>query len=256
MINYEERNGVAIITFDRAPANAYNTAFQQTFGAAIDRANSTDSVVAVVIKSTSPKFFCSGADIKEFSANSTEQNQKMVKQARQNLAAMENSSKIYIAGIQGHTLGGGLEIAMACDIRIAMIGNYLFGLPEIKLGLIPGNGGTQRLTKLVGLSIALDLLITGNTISSSEAHRIGLVSRLIHPDEFDMYLRSYSELIASGASLALGATKKAVRAAADLPLNKGLEIEKQLSDQLYDTRDANEGFNAFIEKRIPLFTGK
>ena len=256
MILYSAVNGVATITFNRAKANAYNLDFYTQFYDAVINANNADDVSAVIIKSSSAKFFCAGADINEFAENSTEANQLMVSKARATLAAMEASGKIFIAQISGHALGGGLEIIMACDLRFAAQGEYLLGLPEIKLGLIPGNGGSQRLLRLVGLARATELLVTGDTFSVSEAEKWGLVNRLLPVDELETYCLNYATKVAKGPALAVAATKKVLRGGVSLSLEQGLALEKELSDQLYDTADADEGFNAFIEKREAVFTGK
>ncbi|WP_096086321.1 enoyl-CoA hydratase/isomerase family protein [Agaribacterium haliotis] len=251
----EKQGGVATLTFNRPKANAYNLAFYQAFYDAVVEADKDEEVGAVIIKSSSPKFFCAGADIKEFQENSTEDNQKMVVKARETLAAIEKSGKIFIAQLSGHALGGGLEILMACDLRFAAEGQYLLGLPEIKLGLIPGNGGTQRLVRLVGLSKALELLATGDTFNVVEADKWGLINRLLPADELEGYAQAYAERVASGPALAVAATKKALRQGIEVSLADGLALEKELCDPLYDTHDADEGFKAFLEKREPVFKG-
>lgn len=253
MIDYEVRNGVAIIRFNRPPANAYDLSFHQAFAEAIEQ---SQQYTVAIIESASDKFFCAGADIKTFATNTVEQNDAMVELARQNLAAMEQSDTLFIAKIQGHALGGGLEIAMGCDVRFAAKGHYLLGLTEIKLGLIPGNGGTQRLLRLVGPSKALELLASGNPFSPDTAANIGLLNQLVELEELDSVTREYAETVAQGPALALAATKKAIRLGSGLALSDGLAVEQQLAEALYDTEDAKEGFNAFIEKRSPTFCGR
>lgn len=256
MINFSKLDRVAYITLDRPKANAYNLEFYQAFYEAVQQADKDADVGAVIVRSSSEKFFCAGADIKEFQNNSTEQNQVMVAQAQATLAAMEASGKIFIAQISGHALGGGLEIIMGCDLRFAATGNYLLGLPEIKLGLIPGNGGTQRLLRLVGMSRALELLATGDTFSIEQAEKWGLVNRLYTGEELESQTFEYASKIANGPLLALAATKRALREGVELGLSDGLALEKRLCDPLYDTHDGQEGFNAFVEKREPVFKGR
>lgn len=256
IIIYSTKDRVAYITFNRPPANAYNLDFMHAFGAAIEKANSDKNVSAVIINSSSEKFFCAGADIKEFQENDTAANQVMVKQARANLAAIEASGKIFIAEISGHTLGGGLEIVMACDVRYASEGNYKLGLPEIKLGLIPGNGGSQRLVRLLGVSRALELLATGDAFTIGQASEWGLVNALLPKEEISEHCFKYAQSVANGPALAVAATKKAVRQGVELSLPDGLQLEQDLCDPLYDTHDANEGFQAFLEKRSPNFKGE
>ncbi|WP_370979053.1 enoyl-CoA hydratase/isomerase family protein [Agaribacterium sp. ZY112] len=256
LISYSKNGKVAYITFNRPPANAYNLAFYQAFYQAVVDASHDAEVGAVIVNSSSEKFFCAGADIKEFEANSTEDNQLMVAQARQTLAAMEASPKLFIAELAGHALGGGLEILMACDLRFAAEGHYKLGLPEIKLGLIPGNGGSQRLLRLVGLSKAMELLATGDVFSIDQSFAWGLVNRLYARDELAEACFDYAKKVANGPALAVAATKRALRGGVELTLEQGLALEKELSDELYDTDDADEGFRAFLEKRDAVFSGR
>lgn len=256
MILYKKIENVAYITFNRPKANAYNLTFYRNFYDAVIKAEEDNDVGVVIINSSSPKFFCAGADIKEFAENTTDENQIMVAKARQTLTAMEASNKIFIAEIAGHALGGGLEIIMACDLRFAASGNYFLGLPEIKLGLMPGNGGTQRLTRLVGISRAIEILASGDNFSIEQAEKWGLINRLYTREELASETLAYATSVANGPLLALAATKKAIRLGGEMSLKEGLLLERKLSDELYDTLDAKEGFNAFIEKRKPQFCGK
>ncbi len=254
-VTLESRDGVGLIALARPPANAYDLAFHRQFNDAIAAANADPTVRSVVIHSRLEKFFCAGADIKIFAANSVEANQEMVAAARSALARIEASGKPFIACLAGHTLGGGLEIALACDLRFAARGNFKLGLPEVRLGLIPGNGGTQRLIRLVGPSRAFALLATGDSIDPEEAHRIGLVHALFEPAQlFDEVHRRAGEL-ARGAPLAIAAVKRAVREGLPLPLSEALQLEARLVDQLYVTNDAKDGFKAFLEKRHIVYKG-
>lgn len=256
LINSSQRERVAYLTLNRAPANAYNLDFMRAFYAAIKKLNEDPGVGAVIINSSSSKFFCAGADIQEFQSNDTPANKLMVEQAQKVTVAIERSKKIFIAQIAGHTLGGGLEIAMACDLRFAASGSYLLGLPEIKLGLIPGNGGTQRLVRAVGVSRALEVLATGDNFSVADAERWGLINRLYPPEDLQQETFRYAAIAANGPALAVAATKQAVRQGVELDLAGGLALEKELCDVLYDTEDAKEGFQAFVEKRPAKFIGK
>ncbi|MBU2887732.1 enoyl-CoA hydratase/isomerase family protein [Gilvimarinus agarilyticus] len=256
MITLNKNGRVLELTFNRPPANAYTLEFMQALAQKLDEIDAEQEASVVLLTSASDKFFCAGADIKAFAQNTTEQNHQLVAQARANTAQMEASDKLFIACIGGHVLGGGLELAMACDLRFAAHGGYLWGLPEIKLGLIPGNGGSQRLARLVGMSKALELLATGDTFSTQEAFEFGLVSRLMDTDELLPQAREYAQRVAKGPALALAATKHAVRGGVQMSLEDGLALEKKLCDTLYDTEDAAEGFNAFIEKRDAIFTGR
>lgn len=256
LVILSKKEQVAYLTLNRAPANAYNLDFMRAFYHAVMSVNNDKDVNAVVVCSHSEKFFCAGADIKEFQQNDTASNKLMIDQARATMTAIEASDKIYIAQISGHALGGGLEIAMSCDIRFAAKGSYLLGLPEIKLGLIPGNGGTQRLTRLVGVSKSLEILATGNPFSVEQAYSIGLINQLFAAQNLADETFNYANMLAKGPALAIAATKKTVKQGSELSLIQALLLEQTLSDELYDTDDASEGFNAFVEKRQAVFKGK
>lgn len=237
----------------RAPANAYQETFLSTIGETLASLEADNEIRVVILESGLEKFFCAGADIAVFQSNSVAQNLALVAQARRNAAAIENSNKIIIAKIAGHCLGGGLEIALACDFVMAARGNYRLGLPEIKLGLIPGNGGTQRLVRRTGLAAAMELLTTGNSIDPERAQQLGLIDQLIAADALEQLCQNFAEQIAQAPGLALAASKKALRMGASLSLEKGLALEAELADSLYETADAKEGLQAFIEKRAPVF---
>ncbi len=256
LVTFQSTEGVGFITFNHAPANAYQIDFQKQFNAAIDEANAHRETRVVIVRSAIEKFFCAGADIKVFLANSTEDNKQMVSYARSALAKIEASGKIYIAELNGHTLGGGLEIAMACDLRFASEKSFLLGLPEAKLGLLPGNGGSQRLPRLIGASRAVELLVSGDNIHPGEAHRIGLVNRLFPEESLAEETLQFARKLAKGAPLANAAVKKSVNRGMEFNLEDALMIESALVDELYDTKDAQEGFASFIEKRPPIYKGE
>lgn len=255
-VDFTSADGVGVITFNRPPANAYTLAFHQQFNAAIEAADADSQTRVVIIRSAVPRFFCAGADIKEFSTNSTSDNKMMVASARQALEKIEASGKPFIACLEGHTLGGGLEIAMACDIRFGATGDYKLGLPEARLGLLPGNGGSQRLPRLVGPSHALALLSSGLGIEPEEAMRIGLINRLYPAEKLVSEALAFAQAIAESAPLAVAACKRAVQKGEGLSLPDALALETRLLDELYDTEDAEEGFKAFVEKRKPVYTGR
>ncbi len=255
-ITYEQRNGVGYIIMDKPKANAYNLAFHEQLLDAIHLANEDNKINAVILSSASEKFFCAGADIKEFAENDTATNKKMVIAARQSVAAMEASNKIFIAAISGHCLGGGLEIALACDIRVASNKHFSMGLTETKLGLIAGNGGTQRLARLIGATRAIELIVTGTVFGADKAHEYGIVNQLYTAEEFEQKTLAIAQTICNGAGLAIAATKRAIRMGIEVPLLAGLELEAGEADRLYDTYDAKEGFQAFVEKRDPVYLNR
>ena len=240
------------ITLDNPPANSYEIAFMGELAQAIEAAGADPSVRVVVVRSSSEKFFSAGADIKRFLANDVDANMDMIRLAHEALASIARSPKLFVACIAGHALGGGLEIALACDVRYAIEGRYRVGTPEVTLGLLPGNGGTQRLPRLIGIGPALELLTTGRQLSPQEAHELGLVSQLFADgDAFDEHVAGLRAL----PPLALANIKRAVYEGVERPLAEGLALERDLIEELFRSQDANEGLTAFSEKRTPEFVG-
>jgi enoyl-CoA hydratase/carnithine racemase len=241
---------VAYVTLDNPPANSYDLAFMQKFAADVDDAIGSDARV-IVVRSASEKFFSAGADVKRFLDGDVDANMEMIRTSQAAFRRMAAAKQVFIAYIAGHALGGGLEIALACDLRYASEGRYKLGTPEVTLGLLPGNGGTQRLTRLIGASRALELLLTGRTFGPEEALQWGLVAELCDEDG----LRERAERMAAGPALAVAAIKRCVHQGGQLPLEEGLALEAQLMERLFRTKDANEGLTAFVEKRRPEFVG-
>ena len=256
VVNFTKSGKTGFISLNRPPANSYEIGFMQDLNEAIETANADRDVKVIIVKSELPKFFSAGADIKAFMANDTAGNMEMIRFAHDTLNKMRASGKVYIAEIQGHALGGGLEIALACDLRFAAEGSYKLGLPEVTLGLLPGNGGTQRLPRLIGAAKALELMVSGGTLSPEEALRLGLVNRLYPPDQLEEGTRQFAEKLANGASLAIQNIKQAIYQGIDLPLDDALALERELIEPLFETEDAQEGFGAFAEKRQPVYRGK
>ena len=253
VISLEIKNRVGYIIINRPKANCYEINFHKQLINYLNSANANPEVKIIVLKSALEKFFSAGADVKIFEANTVEENKAMVDHARMAANLLAGSKKITIAAINGHALGGGLELAMACDIRLAGEGSYFLGLPEIKLGLIPGNGGSQRLIRIVGKGKALELLLTGDNIGPAEAFRIGLVNHLYATDEFQRKVIEYAEKLAQGPLEAMAAAKICVNKGIELSLADGLKLENELVTPLYGTEDAAEGSRAFVEKRKPNF---
>jgi enoyl-CoA hydratase/carnithine racemase len=241
---------VATVTLDNPPANSYDLEVMRAFAADVDEAIASDARV-VVVRSASEKFFSAGADVKKFLDGDVEANMEMIRASQAAFGRIAAAEQVFIAHIAGHALGGGLEIALACDIRLAAPGGYKLGTPEVTLGLLPGNGGTQRLPRLIGPSRALELLITGRTFGPDEALQWGLVAALMEEDA----AREYAERLAGGPKLAMAAIKRCVHEGGQLPLGDGLALEQELVEQLFRSRDATEGMTAFTEKRKPEFVG-
>jgi enoyl-CoA hydratase/carnithine racemase len=241
---------VGSVTLDNPPANSYDLAVMQKFAADVDAAIASDARV-VIVRSANAKFFSAGADVKKFLAGDVEANMAMIRTSQAAFKRMAAAEQVFIAYISGHALGGGLEIALACDIRLAAPGTYKLGTPEVTLGLLPGNGGTQRLTRLLGPSRAMDLLLTGRTFGPDEALQWGLVTALVDEDG----AREYAERLAVGPQLAIAAIKRCVHEGGQLSLEDGLALEAELVERLFRSQDATEGLTAFVEKRNPEFVG-
>jgi enoyl-CoA hydratase/carnithine racemase len=239
---------VAFVTLDNPPANSYDLEVMQRFAADVDAAIASDARV-VVVRSANERFFSAGADVKRFLDGEVDANMEMIRTSQAAFRRMAAAEQVFIAHIAGHALGGGLEIALACDLRYAAEGGYKLGLPEVTLGLLPGNGGTQRLTRLIGPSRALDLLLTGRTFGPDEALQWGLVAGLC-----DMAaVREQAERLAAGPAMAIAAIKRCVHEGGQLPLDQGLALEAELIERLFRSKDAAEGLAAFVEKRAPQF---
>jgi enoyl-CoA hydratase/carnithine racemase len=240
------------IVLDKPPANSYDIDFMRELGEAVDAASADADARVVVVQSASEKFFSAGADIKTFLASDVEANMEMIRVAHDSLGRMAQSDKLFVAWISGHALGGGLEIALACDLRYGTEEGYRLGTPEVTLGLLPGNGGTQRLPRLIGLGPALDLLLTGRQLSPAEARTLGLLSGTFASEgDFNAHV----ERLAAGPPLAIANIKRAAYDGSQLKLEDGLAMERDLIEQLFRSADAREGLEAFAEKRTATFTG-
>lgn len=256
VVTYSRNEKVGSITLSRPPVNSYEASLMGELEGAIDAALADDEARVVVLRSGLEKFFSGGADIRAFTTTSTDDNLAMVVVAHQALSKMADSNKIFIAAVNGHALGGGMEMALACDLRFAAEGEYRMGLPEVSLGLLPGNGGTQRLPRLIGLNKALELMLFGTTVSPEEALALGMVNRLLPAAGFQEEVDRLADRLAGGATFAMGQIKRAAYDGFRLDLPAALERERELLAPLFDSHDSAEGLNAFIEKRKPDFQGR
>jgi enoyl-CoA hydratase/carnithine racemase len=255
-VRLEKQGGVGILVLDRPPANSYDDEFLRSFAGAVDDARADQDIQAVVVTSASEKFFSAGADVGAFAAGSARSRMMTALLAHEAFRKLENTPFVFIAAITGHCLGGGFELALACDLRFAAEGSYQIGLPEVNLGLFPGSGGTQRLPRLVGLSKGLDLIATATTMNPAEAKALGLVDRLF-PDAAACRAGAleYAAKLAAGPSVAIGHAKLAITQGYGTPLDVGLAIEREAIGRVFVSADADEGIKAFGEKRKPNFKG-
>jgi enoyl-CoA hydratase/carnithine racemase len=254
-VEFQPDGGIGHITLNKPPANSYDREFMNELGEAIDAAANDTEITAVIVDSASEKFFSAGADVKAFQENECEENMDMVRHAHAVLGRISEIPKVFICQIAGHALGGGLEIALACDLRFGSDGSYKLGVPEATLGLLPGNGGTQRLPRLIGKAQALDLLLTGRTITPSEAQALGLLNAVYPAEELSAQTRAYADNLANGARRALSQIKFCVNRGLELDLEDGLRLERESIEPLFRSHDSQEGIGAFLEKRQPQFTG-
>jgi enoyl-CoA hydratase/carnithine racemase len=251
-----ERDGVALIHLNRPPANSYNRGFLDDLNAAIDEVRWDGDVRgAVLVSDLAPRFFSAGADVTNFQKSTQQERVMTVLHAHEILLKIEHTPKVFVAALSGHALGGGLEIALACDFRFAASGEYRLGLPEVGLGLLPGNGGTQRLQRLVGRTRALDMMLNAAQIGPAQALEIGLVDRVFPADDLVGEAVDYVGRLGAGPALAVGNIKIATRIGADLPLEGALALEREAVWRLFMSEDAREGLSAFGEKRKPVWKG-
>jgi enoyl-CoA hydratase/carnithine racemase len=256
-VKLTKERGVGIITMDRPPANSYDIAFARELGVAIDDARIDEEIGAVVLRSASEKFFSAGADVGAFQKGSPRQRWMTVLLMHEVLRKMETTPLVFIAEIAGHALGGGLEIALACDFRFAAVGEYKLGLPEVNLGLFPGNGGTQRLPRLVGKSKGLELIVKAQTFSAEVGETLGIVNRVFE-NATDLRAKTldYAAELAAGPREAIGRAKVTTQLGYDAPLDLGNALEREAIGRIFVSEDAAEGIAAFFDKRKPEFKGR
>mgnify|MGYP001179145888 CR=1 FL=1 len=249
-------NGIFLITINRPEKlNALNRVVIEELAEAVYQVHTNEEIKAAVITGAGPKAFVAGADISEFTQLDSEGGKKLSKKGQDEVFdRIENCPKPFVAAVNGFALGGGCELAMACHFRVAS-SNAKFGQPEVNLGLIPGYGGTQRLTQLIGKGKAMELMMTGALIDAEEAYRLGLVNYITEPDNLLSKVQELLGTILAKAPLAIGKIVEMVNLAA-IGDPDGLEKEIEAFGELFNTEDMKEGATAFLEKRKPVFTGK
>jgi enoyl-CoA hydratase len=252
--------GVALLTLRNPKANTYSYEMMRELDAAVLDARMNDQVQALVITGDGDKFFCAGADIAKLQAASPEFKYYFCLHANETLNRLEQTPKLVIAAINGHCVGGGLEVAMACDLRIARKDAGKCGLPEVKLGVLPGTGGTQRLVRIVGKSRAIMLMAEGELFGFERALELGLVDRVLaaDPAAFLDQVIAYAQSFCAPAraSRAVGRIKRACQSGAEVSFEQGLALERELQQQLFIGEDAKEGIAANLERRDPVFKGR
>lgn len=257
---YSVEGGVATLTLRDPPANTYSYEMMQELDACILRARMDEAVHVIVLRGAGDGFFCAGADIRMLERATPSFKYNFCLHANETLNRLEQTPKLVIAAINGHCVGGGLEVAMAADLRIARRGGKAvkIGLPEIALGVLPGTGGTQRLARLVGRARAIDMMVRGTTLTVEEAQALGLVNELAAAETFDADVAAFAQKFVppAKASKAVGAIKRAVVSGLEMTFESGLALERELQQQLFASADAKEGIAAYVQKRPAQFTGK
>src|SRR5205814_4068047 len=261
LIDYAVEQSIAVLTLNDPPANTYSYEMMQQLDACILKARMDESVQVIVIIGSGEKFFCAGANIQMLGEVTPEFKYYFCLHANETLSRLEQRPKLVIAAINGHCVGGGLEVAMAADLRIARRNAGKMGLPEVGLGVLPGTGGTQRLARTVGKSRAIELMATGELFDFERALELGLVNRIFEADNAASFLEqvlTYARQFAApdAAALAVGLIKRSVQTGAEIPFESALALERELQQQLFQSEDAREGLSAYVEKRKPKFKGK
>lgn len=258
LINYSVEKGIGWIEMNDPPANTYTYEMMQQLDAAILKARMDTGVQVIILRGAGDKFFSAGANIRMLSSVTPEFKYYFCLHANETLTRLEQTPKLVIAALNGHTVGGGLEIALAADIRLARRDSGKIGLPEVALGVLPGTGGTQRLSRLIGKSRSIELMTTGRTFSFEEAEEMGLVNQVFDRDDFFEQVVAYAQqfLPPGKASRAVGRIKRSVQSGLEMSFSESLALERELQQHLFQSEDAHEGLVAYVEKRTPNFKAK
>ncbi|MCB9645268.1 MAG: enoyl-CoA hydratase/isomerase family protein [Deltaproteobacteria bacterium] len=258
LVTYAVADGVATLTLTDPPANTYSYDMMRELDACVLKARMDDAVHVIVITGAGDKFFCAGAHIGMLNNVTPSFKYYFCLHANETLNRLEQTSKLVIAALNGHCVGGGLEVAMAADLRVAKRGAGKVGLPEVALGVLPGTGGTQRLARLVGKAKAMDLMVKGKTFSVEEAQALGLVNEIFEAEDFSTQVAAYAQQFVppNRASKAVGHIKRAVQSGLEMAFSDGLALERELQQRLFESEDAAEGIAAYVDKRKASFTGK
>ena len=262
-IRVDVSDGLCVIELNDPPANTYSYEMMQEIDAAVLAARMDSGVHVIVLRGAGDKFFCAGANIGMLKDADPDFKYYFCLHANETLTRLEQTPKLVIGALNGHTVGGGLEVALAADLRVAKKDAGKIGLPEVALGVLPGTGGTQRLARLVGKARAIELMATGRLLSMDEAKTLGIVTEVW--GEAELQGRSFHDAVLdyarqftppNKASRAVGRMKRAVQSGAEAGFLEGLSIERELQQLLFQSDDAKEGIAANLEKRKPQFRGR
>ena len=261
LIQYEAQNGIAVLTLNDPPANTYTHEMMLALDSAILKARMDESVQVIVITGNGEKFFCAGANINMLQSVTPTFKYYFCLHANETLSRLEQTPKLVIAAINGHCVGGGLEVAMAADIRVARRGAGKLGLPEVSLGVLPGTGGTQRLLRIVGKSKAIELMATAELFPFERGLELGLVNQIFDAETGEQFMQQVTEYARqfttpNKAAGAVGRIKRSVQTGAEIPFEAALALERELQQQLFQSEDAKEGLDAYVNKRKPVFKNK
>jgi len=257
LVKYQVDGGVAVLTLCDPPANTYTYEMMQQLDTCILKARMDESAHVILMTGEGDKFFSAGANINMLNEVTPTFKYFFCLHANETLSRLEQTPKLVIAALNGHTVGGGLEIAMAADMRIAKEEGGKIGLPEVTLGVLPGTGGTQRLGRLIGKAKALELMITGRTFGFDEAKKYGIVNDIYPAATFMEDVMAFAKQFVppNKASKAVGRIKRCLCSGLEVPFGEGLAIERELQQHLFQSDDGKEGISAYVEKRRPQFTG-
>jgi enoyl-CoA hydratase len=261
LVQYRVADGIAYLTLNDPPANTYSYEMMQALDQAVLKARMDKAVQVIVITGNGEKFFCAGADIQMLSNVTPTFKYYFCLHANETLCRLEQTPKLVIAAINGHCVGGGLEVAMAADIRIARAKAGKMGLPEVSLGVLPGTGGTQRLARIVGKSKAIELMAAGELFDFETGKELGIVNRLIEAESAEAFMTQVTEYARqftspNKAAHAVGMIKRSVQTGLEVSFESGLALERELQQQLFQSEDAKEGIDAYVGKRKAEFKGR
>jgi enoyl-CoA hydratase/carnithine racemase len=261
LVSYSTEKGVALLQLTDPPVNAYTFEMMKELDACILEARFDNDVHVIVLTGHGDRFFSAGANINMLREADATFKYYFCLHANETISRLEHTPKLVIAAINGHCVGGGLEIALAADMRIARAGEHSLGLPEVALGVLPGTGGTQRLSRLLGKSRAIELMVEGAKMNVARAAELGIVNKVWSAESNDEFLRKVVDYAhgfcpPNGAAMAVGRIKRAVQSGMEMSQEQGLAFERELQAELFASSDAKEGLNAYVAKKKPSFRGR